>query len=241
MLLHALLSLVVLAGCVSATPPPDEEGYLRPMMDENLFAYANIDAPSLDNLQILQDALEVRLFPGQPLLHNGIRAQVGVNFPYSEGDTVRYEWQLRFPEDFQPDTENRWWIIAEWHDQPDVSKGETWETFPVRSAIIMFTFAELEGQQVLGVHYGEGQPLIGTIPIALGEWMRFSSVIRWSQGEDGWMEVYLENEETPRYTASGVNMYNAMPHYFLVGLYRHREIAIESRLQIRGIRIAQVE
>jgi hypothetical protein len=240
----ALLTLIALAGCNPVAPPTptvSEETYLRAVMAEDLFPYANIDAPTIDNIALPADGgMEVRLFPGQPLLHNGIRTQIGLDFPFQEGDTVRYEWQLRFPVDFQPDPENRWWIITEWHDQPDTSKGESWETHPVRSAIIMFTLAELEGQPILGVHYGSGQPLIGTIPITPAEWMAFSAVIHWSQGADGSMQVYLGDETEPLYTATGTNMYNAVQHYFLVGLYRHREIDVESRLQVRGIRISKI-
>jgi hypothetical protein len=244
-LFTTFLVCIALTGCSPAGPAAatvSEETYLRAVMAEDLIAYANIDAPSLDHIAILDDGgMEVRLFPDQPLVHNGVRAQIGVDFPFQEGDTVRYEWQLRFPVDFQPDPENRWWIIAEWHDQPDTSLGETWETHPVRSAIIMFTFAEEDGEPVLGVHYGPGQPLIGTIPITAGEWMSFAAVIHWSQGEDGSMQVYLGDADQPIHSASGPNMYNAVQHYFLVGLYRHREIALESRLQVRGIRIHQVE
>jgi hypothetical protein len=239
-----LCALFISAACQPispAAPPASEETYLRAVMAPELFTYANIDAPSLENLAVMPTGgLEVRLFPGQPLVHNGVRAQISVDYPFQPGETVRYDWQMRFPADFQPDPQNRWWIIAEWHDQPDTRQGEIWESFPVRSAIIMFTYAFLDGQPTLGVHYGPGQPLIGTIPIRLGEWMRLRAVIGWSQGADGWMEVYQEDETTPLYRASGPNMYNAYPHYFLVGLYRHREIAVPSSLQVRGIAIERL-
>ncbi len=236
------ISLGLLTGCDRLLPSISEEAYLGAMMDESLLQYSNIDMPGREHLAILgEDGLELRLIPGQPLLHGGIRAQVGVNFPYMEDDSVRYQWQLRFPTDFQPDPQNRWWIIAEWHDQPDTSRGESWETFPSRSAIIMFTYAFIDGQPLLGFHYGPQQALIGTLPIRYGEWLTLTADIHWSQQANGWARIYAGSTDQSLFSANGPNMYNAVQHYFLVGLYRHRDITLDSRLQVRGLGIEYIE
>jgi Polysaccharide lyase len=74
------------------------------------------------------------LSPGQAKKNNGIRAEISVDYPYKVGDVVRHAWKMRLPDDFKADDpQNRWWVMGQWHDQPDRTLGETWAGFPGRS------------------------------------------------------------------------------------------------------------
>jgi hypothetical protein len=115
-----------------------EKEYLTAVLPLELIRYAGIEVPSRENIQILSDPvgpyLEFRLVPGQAKKNNGIRAEISVDYPYGVGDIVRYKWEMRLPGHFKADEpRNRWWVMGQWHDQPDRTKGETWQGFPAHS------------------------------------------------------------------------------------------------------------
>ncbi|MCB9456401.1 MAG: heparin lyase I family protein [Anaerolineaceae bacterium] len=234
--------LLFISACNPVLPEPDEVEYLRAVVAENLLPYATVDVPSRENIQILDDGgLEMVLFPGQSLQHGGIRAEISVDYPYQEGDTVRYQWRIRLPEDFPPDPQNRWWVIAQWHDQPDRTQGETWDNFPSNSPPVLFGYGNLVGQDVLSVSYGPTQVLAGLIPIRRGEWITLTAEITWSQRADGALRVFLDDDTKPIITTTGMNMLNGFQHYFKLGMYRHPDINSENHLQIGDVYIEKLE
>jgi len=98
--------------------------YLRTIMGVDLLPYAHLEVPAVENVVILGSGadqhLGLRLFPSQKKLNGGIRAEVSVNYPCKQGDTVRCAWRFMVPDGFKSDApRNRWWIFGQWHDQPD--------------------------------------------------------------------------------------------------------------------------
>lgn len=77
----------------------------------------------------------------------------------------------------------------------------------------------------------------GLIPIQRGVWHALETVIKWSQGADGRIAVFLDGSKEPVLTAMGPNMHNGYHHYLKLGMYRHPEIATENRLGIRDVSI----
>jgi hypothetical protein len=250
---NGLWLLVVVLGFAGCGPKAtggsreEELRYLQAAVDASLLEYAHLEVPSKENVLLLDEGgkpyLGFHVFPGQPLKNNGVRAELSVNFPYRPPAVVRYEWRLRLPKDFQADEpRNRWWVVAQWHDQPDKTKGEQWEGFPSRSPPILLGYGRKENRDYLGFNYGSPkQRPIALIEIHRGVWHKFCVVIRWSQGEDGSATVFLDDAEKPVAEAHGPNMHNAYQHYFKVGMYRHREILSDNWLHIGDVRIRAVE
>jgi len=108
----------------------------------------------------------------------------GVNFPFHEGDAVRYAvWRSMVPKGFASDApKNRWWIIGQWHDQPNPARSETWEGFPSRSPPVLLALGELEGKLGIAVAYGPDQSQKhGPVSLEPGRWAQSSAVnIHWS-------------------------------------------------------------
>jgi hypothetical protein len=224
-----------------------EEKYLLYAMDSYLLPYANIEISTINNIATSTDALgehaTLSLFPGQSLKNNGIRSQLSIDYPYKEGDIIEYSWEFKMPENFISDApDNRWWVFADWHDQPDINKGETWETYQAHSSPIIFGYGNLEGKDFISLSTGidgsaEGIVPRGLMPFKRNTWHHIRMIAKWSQEADGRVRVYFDGENKPLFDVSGPNMLNAYQHYMKVGQYRHPEIQTENTIAIKNISI----
>ncbi|MBN8218226.1 MAG: heparin lyase I family protein [Spirochaetes bacterium] len=242
------LLLLPLAACAydpfRAFDPTGATNYLPTAMDANLFAYAGIEVPLGDNIALVTEgdqtqSVELRLFPGQPLKNNGVRAELVVDFPYREGETVLTTWQMKFVGPFPYDEKNRWWVVSQWHDQPDRTLGQTWDGFPANSPPVLLAFGYTNSNRVLGLSYGPQNAPVGFFPILEDTWYSLSAKIVWSRGGSGSMELKVSpGNITLR--ANGANMLNAFQHYFKAGMYRHKEIDTLNRVRVRNIGMYKV-
>lgn len=241
-----LLTLLGCATTLSAADPAAREkelDYLRTLIPEALLPHAHLEVPGIENLRVEGEGadrhLALRVFPGQKKLNKGNRAEVSVDYPFQPGDTVRYSWKFMIPPGFPSDApKNRWCLIGQWHDQPDETKGETWEGFPSRSPTVLIGVGELEGKPAIGFNYGLDQSQkFGPVFLEPGTWHTLSVVIRWSQKEDGEATFYFDDLTKPLTTFSGPNLHNAYQHFLKLGLYRHPEIATDNTIHLDGVEI----
>ncbi len=249
--LIAVLSipLCTATGCRHDAEPPSREKelqFLQVLVPEPLLPHARLEVPGLENIQQGQEGTEhhlnLHLFPGQAKLNKGIRAEVTLDLPHREGETLRYEWRFRLPPDFQSDApQNRWWIIGQWHDQPDPTKGETWEGFPSRSPPLLIGLGEIGGRMALGIEYGPTQAQKhGPLYIDRGVWHHIAFIIHWSQNDDGSAQVFLDDMQQPVVTFRGRNMHNGYQHFLKLGMYRHPGIEKASCIQLSRLNIIRI-
>lgn len=245
LLLFTTLALVGV-GCGERGSRDQELAYLRTILPDPLLEHAHVDVPSKDNIAVIGEGPEAHLalglLPGQSKLHGGIRAEVSVDFPHREGDTVRYEWRFMVPTNFVSDApKNRWCLIGQWHDQPNRSKNESWDGFPSRSPPVLVGLGETNGSLAIGFAYGPKQSTnLGPLPIRRGEWHRIAMVIHWSQGVSGTARLFLDDMAKPALVASGPNMHNAFQHYLKFGMYRHPDIATENWIHVDDVKIEKL-
>jgi len=243
----SLILLAMIAQSDGSGQALEQKEYLSAVLPPDLMRYAGIEVPSQENIRILSDAtgryLEFRLVPGQAKKNNGIRAEISVDYPYKVGDVVRYKWKMRLPEDFKADDpQNRWWVMGQWHDQPDRTKGETWQSFPGRSPPVSFNYGRKDGKDFLSLLVGSPKmKSVGLVPITRGAWHSFDVVIKWSQGSEGKVAVFFDGAKDPVAAGTGPNMHNGYQHYLKLGMYRHPEIATENRLAIRDVSIEKLK
>lgn len=217
--------------------------YLRAAVAEPLLAQSHIEISSLEHIRIGSDRLGphlgLRTYYGQRLKNNGVRAEISVDTPWEEGDTVRYAWRFLIPPEFAADTPgNRWWLFGNWHDQPDPRIGQTWDNFPSRSPPVAFGYGRVDNQDQLSFVYGAPNPrTIGLIPFARDRWQQIGLEVKWSRGADGRAAVHLNGKSTPVLEARGPNMHNGYRHFMKLGAYRHPDIKGDAWLYIGGVAV----
>ncbi|MBL8991946.1 MAG: polysaccharide lyase [Spirochaetia bacterium] len=220
---------------------------MRVVLPPELLPYSHLDAAGPENVKIISTGSTVylgfHLLPGQPK-HNGcIRSEISIDYPCKFGDTIRYAWKWMAPKGFISDApENRWWVVAQWHDQPDKSRGETWDGFPSRSPPVLFGIGEISNRLALGFEYGpKERTKKGPLWVEPGKWHSFAVEIRWSRKADGRVAVYLDDFSKPVFSAEGPNMNNEYQHYFKIGMYRNPAIQTDNWVYVDDIRIEAVK
>jgi hypothetical protein len=242
-----LILLAIVAGSDGFGQALDQKEYLSAVLPPDLMRYAGIEVPSQENIRILSDTtgryLEFRLVPGQAKKNNGIRAEISVDYPYKVGDVVRYKWKMRLPEDFKADDpQNRWWVMGQWHDQPDRTKGENWQGFPAHSPPVSFNYVRKDGKDYLSLLVGSPKmKSVGLVPITRDAWHSLDVVIKWSNGSEGKVSMFFDGSKDPVVAGNGPNMHNGYQHYLKLGMYRHPEIRTENRLAIRDVSIEKLK
>lgn len=111
-------------GC----PEIDRTTMAHALNAPDLASVLSVETAKCDGLWLDSGRVGFRLTDKTLPVYGGIRTEVAVDFPYSEGESVRYSWEMMFPEEFAGDSPlNRWWLLAQWHDQPDRRIGEKWK------------------------------------------------------------------------------------------------------------------
>lgn len=236
-----------LAVTATATSDPRslELAYLRNAVPDALLPYAHLEVPALANLGAMSDSaggfLGFRTYAGQAIVNGGVRAESSVDFPFREGDTVRYSWRFGITANFASDPANRWWLFGDLHDQPDPTLGQTWSDYQPHSPSIGLGYGRLDGKDQLALLYGAPNPTTrGLVPFSRGVWHRVALQITWSQGANGRVALFLDDATKPVLQASGPNMYNAYQHYLKLGSYRDPAIQGDAWVYVRDVKIERV-
>jgi hypothetical protein len=186
--------------------------------------------------------LGFRVRADQPLVNKGERTEVTLNYPFTAGSTVTYHWEFRVPSTFKNDyPKNRHNQIAQWHDQPDTTKGESWATFPANSPPVSLDLTSRDGTTLqLSLNIWNVHPRTSAVfelaTIPFDRWIPISVEITWSQDAlHGAVAVFLNRETTPTHTFRGITMHNGVTHYLKLGLYRHHDIDVENWIYLRQV------
>jgi hypothetical protein len=224
-----------------------ERSYLQAALSNTLLTIAHIEAPSFAYIKKVRDggrsALGLRASRNE-LIKDRVRAEISIDYPFKPGDHVRYTWEYKIDPDltYSYDSQNQadwWWVIGQWHDQPDVTKNETWDNFPSNSPPVLFGFGNLSSKDTISFVYGApDSKMIGTLPMKKGIWHTISLDIVWSQGASGRATATLDGKVIA--TGSGANMHNSYQHYFKTGSYRSKTIAGDGWVYVRNVRIEKL-
>ncbi|NCN04742.1 MAG: hypothetical protein GW949_03845 [Spirochaetales bacterium] len=242
-----IIIVLVLSSCVAtldneASKIASQEIIERLIDSPDLARYATLEVADDKNVSIYDDYVAFHLFSDQQFLNKGIRVEIAVDYPFVPGDTIVYEWEFRIPLGFVSDAPlNRWWVVAQWHDQPDPRIGETWENFPSNSPPVAFYIGDIDGQLYLSPEYLGYEPgMERLVPIQLGEWIPMRVELHWSETESGVMRVQVGGKNARELSFSGRNMLNKYQHYLKLGMYRHPGISTDNSIHLRGISIQEM-
>jgi hypothetical protein len=238
--------ILLIAGLVRGQEQPPSAAEVRAMLSRavaaDLLPFSGFEVAGRDNVRPCADGegLSLGLAPGQRRVNGGLRAEVVVDAPWVEGDTVLYSWRFRLPAGVAADVPlQRWWIIGQWHVQPDPRQGESWDGRHGLSPPVCLGFGQVDGRDALVLNYGvEPRPVLPPIWFQREVWQTIEAEITWSRGAAGRALIRLAGRQVA--AAHGPNMQNGYRHYFKFGQYRHPGIAGESWIDLAGLTIRRM-
>ncbi|UUM33084.1 polysaccharide lyase [Vibrio japonicus] len=216
----------------ASTTQQQIENIANSLNAQGLMQFMRLEAVYDKTIIPLDNKLKFVIRECQDEIHNGLRSELTVNYPFNAGDKVTYEYQLYIPRYFSSDPQGRWFVLTQWHDQPDPALGETWEGFPGRSPLVSLYSAP---DSKFGVTYNGDSTIL---PFHLGMWNTLKFEFLWSEGDEGKLAVHVNGVE---FNFSGKNMHNNYQHYLKIGMYRHRDIENKNEILFRNLKITTVE
>ena len=222
-------------GC----PEIDRLTMARALGIPDLAGFVSVETARCSGLQMEAGRIGFRLSDTTLPVHGGIRSEVAVDYPYREGETVRYAWEMLFPGPFAGDAPlKRWWLVAQWHDQPDRRIGEKWDGFPPRSPPVAIYVEERDGEPGIGLIMN-GNDKRSWTRLPRDTWLQVSVTMRWSTRDDG--NVTLDVADRPEFFVSvaGQNMHKGFQHYLKLGQYRHPQIKTDNTVFFRKMNITK--
>ena len=205
----------------------------------HFFNIISIDAADCSSIEFNGNATSFILRSDTQKIHNGVRAEVAVDYPFNEGEQVTYQVAIKLPKDFKADfPQNRWWLVVQWHDQPDKRVNETWRDFPALSPPVAVYVEARNGIPGIGlIMFGKDKK--SWAPYPLGQWLTLNFQISWSTYEDGL--VNFKVLEYPEFSTqvNGRNMNNSYQHYLKFGQYRHTDIKVNSSVLFKNLNISK--
>jgi Polysaccharide lyase len=207
-------------------------------IDQELVKHLYLEIPTCEHIKLGRGYASFILKSQNPELNNGIRSEIAIDFPFVEGDTIEYRWSIKLPEENTPGgLSNEWWLVTQWHDQPDRRIGETWATFPPQNPPLSIYVEKRNGIVGLGLQGLRGKKLSWT-PVPIGSWLKLSLLVRWSTGGHG--SATLRLNDGHEFVSLGPNMLNDFQHYFKAGQYRSSTINRAATIDIKDVRFIKV-
>lgn len=209
-------------------------------IDRALIPLLNLEIPSCSNIQLADSYASFVLNEENEKLHNGIRSEISINYPFAEGDTVEYRWSIMVPSKDAPGSdEHRWWVIAQWHDQPDPRLGETWANFKGQSPPVAIYIENRNGSVGIGLEGILGKKITWT-PVPTDVWLDLRVIVHWSTSDNGSVNLSVDGHPEFDFVSVGRNMLNSYQHYFKAGQYRDSTIRKYSVINIKSLRFRKL-
>jgi len=238
---HAsLLVIYLLVGmnCAEACIDADKRQVMKALaIDPGMLSYISLEVPSCSNIRVLSNEVSFILDAQNQKIHGGVRSEVAIDYPFNEGDTVEYRWSLLLPSANPPGADaGAWWLLAQWHDQPDRRKGETWLNFKSQPPPFAVVVEKRDGVVGIGMNGLSGR-IVSWVPVTLDQWLDFTATVRWSTGIDGSVVVRIEGHPEIKFEMLGRNMHNGFQHYFKFGQYRAPWVNSVAAVRFREVKI----
>lgn len=236
-----MIGLMVGAAQAQGCKLVDKQQLAKVMaIDPALVPLLNLEIHGCENIIVGSTDAGFVLNEQNYLVNGGVRSELAIDFPFVEGDTVEYRWSVLIPTVDTPGGDsNEWWLIAQWHDQPDPRIGQTWSTLKAQPPPLAVHIEKRNGIVGIGLSGILGKKL-SWAPVPTGVWLNLSATIRWSTGANGAISFRVDNHPEMDAVASGQNMLNGYKHYFKAGQYRTPYVSRYSVIYMKNIRFRKL-
>lgn len=221
-----------------APPPPAPGGPVQQFSDDfdggALSKKWGAEAVDWSRLQVVSNptrrgsgAFKCTVHPGDVAAGKN-RAEIFLHNNDPLNSEAWYRWSVMIPTDYVDRAgSDSFQIIGQFHDQPDTSRGQTWDNYPHHPPMIAMHYGADKTGSGFGLVYGAepNHKRVAMKYIEKGRWYDVKMHIRWSQSNDGFLECWLNGEPWTPFNGKdhkvyGANMYNNAPAYLKLGLYR---------------------
>jgi len=155
-----------------------------------------------------------------------------------QGGEMWYGWSLLIPTDYADPPGDQFQILAQWHQQlTDVTGPRVRGAPPL--ALHLVTDDDGGHSLVLAgrsLPYGDPRTL-GPEAIRLGAWADLVVHIRWSTGNDGLVEAWLDGHPFGAGKMAGSTLYTPVSNYLRLGLYRGKGVPTTNHVFLDEVRI----
>jgi len=242
-----LLSIFTAKFTYAACEFVDKQNLAEAMnIQHDLRSMVSIEIASCSNVSLENGYVGFILNEKNEVIHSGIRSEVSIDYPFIEGDTVEYQWSIMIPKEYSPGNEavrGEWWIIGQWHDQPDPNLGETWRTYSASSPPAAIYIETRNG--VVGIGLSTFQrdgaqkkyKKINWVPVPKGKWLDLNVTINWSRTKKGLISFKIDDMPMFDVISLGPNMLNKYQHYLKLGQYRSPKHSKKSVIYIKDVHI----
>lgn len=202
----------------------------------DLVPYLSLEIPTCRNVHLADGSVGFVLLEDSPQLNNGVRSEIAINYPFQEGDLVEYQWSMMLPGRDAPGGATRdWWLVAQWHDQPDPRLGETWQMLKPQPPPVAVVVERRGGVLGIGLN-GPGGVRVNWTPVPTDVWLDIRMMIRWSRAADGSAHLSVSGRSEIDLQYLGRTMLNGYQHYFKAGQYRAPHIRRSSIVYLKNVR-----
>lgn len=204
-------------------------------INHELIPYLLLEIPGCENIILNNNYATFVLNEHNEKLNGGTRTEISINYPFTEGDDVEYRWSIMIPSEAAPGGNTKeWWVIAQWHDQPDPRLGETWANFKGQPPPVAIYIENRDGNVGIGLS-GIGGKKISWAPVPSDVWLDLQVKIHWSTTTDGVVSFGIDKHPDSYVVSKGRNMLNGYQHYFKAGQYRAPWVKKYSVINVKNV------
>ncbi|ASA56343.1 hypothetical protein BSQ33_11970 [Vibrio gazogenes] len=195
---------------------------------------------SPEAIALKDDGIQFILTGNNSYIFNGERSEVSVQSPYDVGDTVRYQFSFKLLDSpvFSQGWDGVWVIVAQWHDQPDPRKGETWSNYKSGPPPLSYHL-EYDDQLYLVLHTDNHDE---RIPVRPEQQISCRTQVHWLYQTDGRVSGWCDVDGVRHpFDFTDDIMINDYYHYFKFGLYRDKNIDELMGIEYKSLTINEVD
>ncbi|WP_102796343.1 heparin lyase I family protein [Bowmanella denitrificans] len=191
-----------------------------------------------DPVNSQDDAIKFTLAPDD-IVKNGNRAELIVNDFRGTQYRYRYKLKLLIPSSYVSDS--KWQVFFQWHDQPDFSVGETWQSLPSRAPPLALFYLK---EHLYIIHRTDEDTFVRSekVKVERDSWNEIAFDVNWALDESGRVQATINGsdfvqEKTGEVIFSGPNMYNKAGNYMKFGIYRSDDSTSTNSILFKDIQV----
>ncbi|AXR06867.1 heparin lyase I family protein [Salinimonas sediminis] len=173
-------------------------------------------------------------------INNGYRSEVAIFDRFELGSKVKYIFTLTVNKISQKTItqDNSWFIVAQWHDQPNKELGETWSSFPKRPPPLSFGIDYKKGYKL----YFKSEKNYIDMDIRLGSTIFCAVEIEWIFSKDGAISGKCRTGiDNMKFSFKDRTMHNRYYHYFKFGIYNGPTVKGKNEVTFKNLNINPIE